>query len=282
MMNKNKPKLKNTLGLYANEVREHKWTFLVYLVLRALVIAAGIFSFVRGNYENVFYCILSLVLFLLPAFVTRNFGIELPQTLEVIVLVFVFAAEILGEMSGFYQKVAFWDSMLHTVTGFLAAAIGFALLDIFNRNEHFKFQISPVYMAVVAFCFSMTVAAVWEIFEFSMDTFFGFDTQKDMVVNTIGSVSLDLTKSNEVITISDIAKVTLTCADGTVYDLSDYGIYGYLDIGIRDTMKDIIVNLIGAVVFSVIGFFYIKNRGKGKVASRFIPKIRKNNEEKQS
>ena len=121
----------------------------------------------------------------------------------------------------------------------------------------------------------MTVAAVWEIFEFSMDTFLGFDMQKDMVVSTIGSVSLDLSKSNEVITISDIAKVTVTCADGTVYDLSDYGIYGYLDIGIRDTMKDIIVNLIGAVAFSVIGFFYIKNRGKGNLASKFIPRLRK-------
>ena len=271
----NKNKFKTGFELYKEEVKGHKWTFAVYVILRSLVVAIGVVSFFRGYYENVFYCILSLILFLLPAFVTKNFGIELPQTLEIIVLAFVFAAEILGELAGFYQKVTLWDSMLHTTTGFLAAAIGFALLDIFNKNEHFKFQVSPVYMAIVAFCFSMTVAAVWEIFEFSMDTFLGFDMQKDMVVSTIGSVSLDLSKSNEVITISDIAKVTVTCADGTVYDLSDYGIYGYLDIGIRDTMKDIIVNLIGAVAFSVIGFFYIKNRGKGNLASKFIPRLRK-------
>ena len=271
----NKNKLKTGFELYKEEVKGHKWTFAVYVILRSLVVAIGVVSFFRGYYENMFYCILSLVLFLLPAFVTKNFGIELPQTLEIIVLTFVFAAEILGELAGFYQKVTLWDSMLHTTTGFLAAAIGFALLDIFNKNEHFKFQISPVYMAIVAFCFSMTVAAVWEIFEFSMDMCFGFDMQKDMVVDSIGSVSLDLTKSNEVIRIPDISEVVIISADGSRYVLSDYGITGYLDIGIIDTMKDIIVNLIGALAFSVIGFFYIKTRGHGNLAKRFIPHLKK-------
>ena len=271
----NKNKFKTGFKLYKEEVKGHKWTFAVYVILRSLVVAIGVVSFFRGYYENVFYCILSLILFLLPAFVTKNFGIELPQTLEIIVLAFVFAAEILGELAGFYQKVTLWDSMLHTTTGFLAAAIGFALLDIFNKNEHFKFQISPVYMAIVAFCFSMTVAAVWEIFEFSMDMCFGFDMQKDMVVDSIGSVSLDLTKSNEVIRIPDISEVVIISADGSRYVLSDYGITGYLDIGIIDTMKDIIVNLIGALAFSVIGFFYIKTRGRGNLAKRFIPHLKK-------
>ena len=271
----NKNKLKTGFELYKEEVKGHKWTFAVYVILRSLVVAIGVVSFFRGYYKNMFYCILSLVLFLLPAFVTKNFGIELPQTLEIIVLTFVFAAEILGELAGFYQKVTLWDSMLHTTTGFLAAAIGFALLDIFNKNEHFKFQISPVYMAIVAFCFSMTVAAVWEIFEFSMDMCFGFDMQKDMVVDSIGSVSLDLTKSNEVIRIPDISEVVIISADGSRYVLSDYGITGYLDIGIIDTMKDIIVNLIGALAFSVIGFFYIKTRGRGNLAKRFIPHLKK-------
>ena len=271
----NKNKLKTGFELYKEEVKGHKWTFAVYVILRSLVVAIGVVSFFRGYYENMFYCILSLVLFLLPAFVIKNFGIELPQTLEIIVLAFVFAAEILGELAGFYQKVTLWDSMLHTTTGFLAAAIGFALLDIFNKNEHFKFQISPVYMAIVAFCFSMTVAAVWEIFEFSMDMCFGFDMQKDMVVDSIGSVSLDLTKSNEVIRIPDISEVVIISANGSRYVLSDYGITGYLDIGIIDTMKDIIVNLIGALAFSVIGFFYIKTRGRGNLAKRFIPHLKK-------
>jgi hypothetical protein len=276
----NKNKLKTGFELYKEEVKGHKWTFAVYVILRSLVVAIGVVSFFRGNYENVFYCILSLILFLLPAFVTKNFGIELPQTLEIIVLAFVFAAEILGELAGFYQKVTLWDSMLHTTTGFLAAAIGFALLDIFNKNEHFKFQISPVYMAIAAFCFSMTVGAVWELFEFSMDFFFGLYMQKDMVITSLSSVSLDLTKSNEVITLSDIAATELVTKSGEVICLSDYGIHGYLDIGIIDTMKDLFVNLIGALVFSVIGYFYIKTRGKGKLVRKFIPTIKEAKEDR--
>ena len=274
MMNKNQKKFNNGLKRYREEINRHKGTFAVYVILRFFVLAIGAVSFTAGNYQNFFLCILSLILFLLPAFVTKNFGINLPETLEIIVLLFIFAAEILGEISGFYLKVPFWDSMLHTVTGFLSAAIGFALMDILNRNEHFKFHISPVYMAIVAFCFSMTVGAVWELFEFSMDRFFGLDMQKDTVVSAIGSVSLDPTKSNEVFTVGDITSVLITTADGTVYSLSDYGIAGYLDIGIIDTMKDLFVNLIGAVVFSVIGYFYIKNRGKGRFAKKFIPTLK--------
>lgn len=272
MMTKNK--FKSLVKRYRDEIRQNKGAFTVYVILRALVIAIGIISFIAGNYQNFFLCILSLILFLLPAFVQTNFGIELPETLEIIVLLFVFAAEILGEISGFYMKISFWDTMLHTTTGFLAAAIGFALLDILNRNERFKFQISPVYMAIVAFCFSMTVGAVWELFEFSMDFFFGFDMQKDMIISSVNSVSLDLTKSNEVVSITDIVATEIITASGEVIRLSDYGITGYLDVGIIDTMKDLFVNFVGAVVFSVIGFFYIKSRGKGKFASRFIPTIK--------
>lgn len=274
MINKNKLKFKNFAKRYGDEVKSHKGAFAVYLTLRASVIAVGTVSFLSGNYQNFFLCILSLILFLLPAFVTKNFGIEFPETLEIIVLLFIYAAEILGEISGFYVKIAFWDTMLHTVTGFLAAAIGFALMDILNRNEHFKFQISPVYMAVVAFCFSMTVGAVWELFEFSMDMLFGLDMQKDTVVHAIGSVSLDLSASNELVSIEGIRDAVLLLADGTKTSLSELGVQGYLDIGIIDTMKDLFVNMIGAFVFSVIGYFYIKTRGKGRFAKKFIPTIK--------
>jgi len=272
-----KNKSKNTFQKYVREVKRQKTTFAVYLILRALVIAVGVISFLRGNYQNVFLCILSLVLFLLPAFVTKNFGIEFPDTLNIIVLLFIFAAEILGEISGFYVKVRFWDTMLHTVTGFLAAAIGFALIDIFNRNEHFKFQISPIYMAVVAFCFSMTVGGLWELFEFSMDFFFGLDMQKDTIVTAINSVTLDPAGGNTVTSVEGIKSVALTLTDGSVINLADLGINGYLDIGIIDSMKDLFVNMIGAFVFSVIGYFYIRSRGNGRFAKKFIPTLKDDN-----
>ena len=247
------------------EIREHKGSFAVYVVLRVLVIAVAVLEFFNGDYEAVFLCILTLLLLLAPAFVQVRFRIELPSALEVIVLVFVFAAEILGEISSFYEIFPFWDTALHTMNGFLAAAIGFSLVDLLNRSDRVKFELSPLYLAIVSFCFSMTIGVVWEFFEFSMDMMFGFDMQKDAVVHSISSVMLDPAHANHAVHINDITQVAVNGRD--------LGLGGYLDIGLIDTMEDLIVNFIGAVVFSVIGFIYVKNRGKGaSVISRFVPR----------
>ena len=202
------------------EIREHKSSFAVYVVLRVLVIAVAVLEFFNGDYEAVFLCILTLLLLLAPAFVQVRFRIELPSALEVIVLVFVFAAEILGEISSFYEIFPFWDTVLHTMNGFLAAAIGFSLVDLLNRSDRVKFELSPLYLAIVSFCFSMTIGVVWEFFEFSMDMLFGFDMQKDAVVHSISSVMLDPAHANHAIHINDITQVAVNGRD--------LGLGGYL------------------------------------------------------
>ena len=204
-------------------------------------------------------------LFMLPFFIQQNFGIELPSTLEIIILLFIFAAEILGELGCYFITYPYWDSMLHTTTGFLCAATGFALIDILNRNSRIKFQLSPVYVALAAFCFSMTVGVMWEFFEFGMDRLFHMDMQKDTVIQSVTSVMLDPTNSNIPVTIDGIHSVAVNG--------QDLGFDGYLDIGLYDTMEDLFVNFVGAVVFSAIGYFYIKHRGRGKLARAFIPTI---------
>ena len=247
------------------QMRENKSTFFVYIVLRAFVLVALAASLLRGHYESVFYCLLTLVLFQLPMFVQANFGIELPSTLEIIILVFIFASEILGELGCFFINVPNWDSILHTTTGFLCAAFGFALIDILNRNDKIKFQLSPIYVALVAFCFSMTIGVLWEFFEFSVDRLFHMDMQKDTIVHTISSVMLDPTNKNIPITIDGITSVAVNG--------KNLGFDGYLDIGLYDTMEDLLVNFIGALTFSIFGYFYIKRRGKGRIAKAFIPTI---------
>ena len=256
----------------------HKPTLTVYLVLRALIILIMVRAVLRGNYESVFLCALSLMLLVLPSILQKRLYITLPSTLEIVILLFIFAAEILGELASFYVRVPNWDTMLHTVNGFLCAAVGFALVDMINRNERFSLKLSPVYLAIVAFCFSMTVGVLWEFFEFAADRFLGLDMQKDTVLSAIGSVALDPTMSNKVIRVKDIADVIIVHADGSRQTL---GLGGYLDIGLYDTMKDLFVNFVGAVVFSVIGYFYVKQEGKGKFASRFIPKVPGPKEEKK-
>lgn len=253
-----------------NRFYKNKTTLTVYLVLRGLIIFILIRAVLRREYQSVFLCSLSLVLMIMPSIISRRLKIVLPDTLEIVILLFIFAAEILGELNSFYVRVPHWDTMLHTINGFLCAAIGFALVDMMNRNDRFTFQLSPLYLAIVSFCFSMTVGVLWEFFEFSGDYFLGMDMQKDTIVNAIHSVNLDPTLTNTVVHIRDIADVIVVHSDGTQQAL---GLGGYLDIGIIDTMKDLFVNFIGAVVFSFIGYFYVKKKGQGKVAHRFIPKV---------
>lgn len=246
-------------------IKRQPAVFTVYMVLRLIVLATLVSSILRGEYEGAFICLLVLALFMLPFFIQQNFGIELPSTLEIIILLFIFAAEILGELKCYFITFSHWDSMLHTTTGFLCAATGFALIDILNRNSRIKFQLSPIYVALTAFCFSMTVGVLWEFFEFGMDRLFLMDMQKDTVVQSITSVMLDPTNSNIPVTIDGITSVAVNG--------QELGFNGYLDIGLYDTMKDLFVNFVGAVVFSTIGYFYIKRRGQGKLAKAFIPTI---------
>lgn len=266
-----KPEKAKKIPYYTNHA-----TLMVYLVLRALVIAVLVRSALKGYYESVFLCGLTLLLMIMPSVISRRLKIELPGTLEIIILLFIFAAEILGEINSFYIRVPNWDTMLHTLNGFLCAAIGFALVDLLNRSDRFSFKLSPAYLALVAFCFSMTVGVLWEFFEYTGDLFLGFDMQKDTVIHAIRTVELDPTRSNKVVALVDIADVILVHGDGTQTAL---GLGGYLDVGLNDTMKDLMVNFVGAVVFSIIGYFYVKQEGKGSFAARFIPRVHRNHEQ---
>ena len=250
----------------------------VYLVLRLLVILVMVAQFFNRNFENVFLCILTLVLLLLPTVLERRLQIDLPNTLEIIIMLFIFAAEILGEIQAYYTAFPYWDTMLHTLNGFLCAAIGFSLVDLCNRHERFSLSLSPVFMAIVAFCFSMTIGVLWEFFEWGVDTFMAKDMQKDTVLQAIHSVTLHPEGRNIPVHIRDIADVILVHSDGTQTAL---GVGGYLDIGLIDTMSDLLVNFIGAVVFSIIGFFYVKSQGKGKLAKQFIPQMMEDEPEPQ-
>ena len=252
-------------------IRKKPTVFAVYLILRIVVLLTLVSSIIRGEYENAFVCLLVLFLFMLPLFIQQNFGIELPSTLEIIILLFIFASEILGELGCFFITYPNWDSILHTTTGFLCAATGFALIDILNRNSKIKFELSPVYVSLVAFCFSMTIGVLWEFFEFSMDRLFLMDMQKDTIIHSITSVMLDPTNMNIPVTIGDITSVAVNG--------QELGFGGYLDIGLYDTMEDLFVNFIGALVFSFIGYFYIKRRGEGKIAKAFIPTITETKQE---
>lgn len=258
--------LKKALEL---EVREHRSSFAVYLILRTLVILVLVRQIMMQNYENIFVCLLTLLLLLVPSFVQLTFKVELPIFLEILILVFIYAAEILGEIDNYYFSIPYWDTILHTINGFVCAAVGFSMVSLLNRSEKIQFFVSPLFLAIVSFTFSMTIGVLWEFFEFSMDQLFAMDTQKDTLITSIHSAGVDeiLPPFEE----NDIHKVTV---NGEV--ISDQG---YIDIGLIDTMEDLFVNFVGATIFSLFSYFYARNKERFTFLQNFISKKKDRNKD---
>ena len=245
-------------------VKDQKGVFILYSILRLFVVLIMIRSFILGNYEATATCLLVLALFFIPSLLEETLKIKIPPLFEGIMYCFIFAAEILGELGHFYTQFPIWDTMLHTLNGFLFAAVGFSTVDILNRTSK-NIQLSPLYLTMVAFCFSMTIGVLWEFFECGADIFLHQDMQKDFIVDHFQSVTLDPTHSQEVIRVEDITGTVIHTASG---DITIDG--GYLDIGILDTMKDLLVNFIGAIVFCSAGFAFLKYGESRKAAAKLV------------
>ena len=165
-------------------------SLMVYIIIRILILLCMAREIENGNIENALLCTLFLILLIVPTFVERTFKIDLPNVLEVIIFIFIFSAEILGEINNFYGIFHNFDDILHTINGFLAASIGFSLIYLLNENID-TFKLSPIFVSLVAFCFSMTIGIAWEFFEYGMDNFFGLNMQKDEYVYKINTVTTD-------------------------------------------------------------------------------------------
>ena len=248
---------------------ESKASLTIYLILRFLVIVCMIRELFNGNFQNALLCVLSLILFLIPAFIEKTFKIDLPTILEIVIFVFIFSAEILGEINNFYGRFPYFDDILHTINGFLSASVGFSLIYILNEKSE-AFNLSPVFVSLVAFCFSMTIGVAWEFFEYVMYNIFELDMQKEAYVYNINTVTIDPEQNNNVVKIEDINYTAVYDRDNQELIKLD----GYLDIGLHDTMKDLLVNFIGALVFSIFGYMYMINENKYTIAGKFLTKKR--------
>lgn len=249
-----------------------KAELIAYILLRGAVLIVLVAELLTRQWFNVFLCFLTLLLFMVPTMVERRLQLELPGPLEIVILCFIFSSAILGEIAEFYVKIPGWDTMLHTVNGFLMAAIGFSLIDLLNRSPRFHINLSPFFVAFVAFCFSMTTGVIWEFIEFGIDRTVHLDMQKDYVVSSISSVALNPEGANAAVLIRDIRSTTILWREGdTLRETVVAG--GYLDIGLADTMKDLLVNCLGAIVFSFIGVAYLHRRGKGGFVCGLIPRL---------
>ena len=239
----------------------------IYLILRFLVVICMILQIIRGDLNNALLCLLSLVLLFAPLFIQNKYEITLPDSLEISIYLFIFSAEILGEINNFYGIIPHWDTCLHTINGFLATAVGFSLVDLLNKNSK-DINLSPFYLCLVAFCFSMTIGILWEFFEYGGDKLMKFDMQKDTLITNVSSVYLNPDNENKPVVVDNIGKTEIFDKDGKLLYVIDGG---YLDIGLNDTMKDLFVNFIGALVFSIFAYIGLKNNKKSSVVKKFVP-----------
>ena len=149
------------------ELTEHKITFFVYFGLRLLVLGILILQIFHQNYENAFLCILTLILMITPSVIQATLKVEFPSPLEIIVLIFIFSAKILGEIRSFYMRFLYWDTVLHTLNGFLCAAIGFSLVDIMNRQRKMKiarhFNSGGIHSQEMRKAIDQSVARIYEM-----------------------------------------------------------------------------------------------------------------------
>ncbi len=175
------------------------------MIITNLVRIALIIAFIRGTIVNDhsqdFIIILTFAMTYYPSILEKRFGVYLPNGLQIVITLFIFAAQVLGEMNDFYNTIPWWDTMLHTTSGIVLGLIGFLFVYLLNEKGDANVNLSPVFVVIFAFCFALTIGVFWEFFEYGADRLFGYnmqkfrmpgqdglvDTMNDLIVDTVGA-----------------------------------------------------------------------------------------------
>ena len=194
-------------------------------------------EFVRTKSDYVLMliqCLLGVVAIFLPSILERRLKFDIPSNMEILYVIFLYCAIFLGEVRNFYYQVPYWDTILHTFSGAMLGALGFSVVSLMNQNKKWHLNLSPAFVAFFAFCFAITLGVVWEIYEFTFDGLLGLNMQK------------------------------FALEDGTLLQGRP---------ALTDTMKDLIVDAIGGIIISIVGFISLKYK-KGWVQRMEIKKIK--------
>lgn len=182
-----------------SESRKHLWDrqFLrkgdvaLAFFLRGLFILSIAISFFNENYNLIPLSAASLALTFLPSILERSIRVSLPASFQVVLLIFIFAAQFLGEIFNYYERFWWWDLLLHGWSGVLLGTIGFLLVYILNTASGVDIVMSPFFVAFFALCFAVTCGVVWEVFEYLMDVIFDTNMQKSGLHDTMGDLVID-------------------------------------------------------------------------------------------
>lgn len=193
--------------------------------LQSILLLEVLVAIWAGRWFTAFFTAMIILVTFMPVVLERRFRIHIPPELQLLAIGFVFGSLFLGEVRDYYARFWWWDIMLHTSSGVLLGILGFLLVHILNEVERLEFHLKPGFVAFFAFMFALGVGALWEIFEFAMDSIFGTNMQKPM----LGDPS-----------------------------------------GLTDTMWDLIVDALGALFISLLGWRYLRNPNKESFLERWI------------
>ena len=235
----------------------------IYIFIKILLISLVTYIFFESvpsqpkppslkTYTTSIVSVISLFIFILPNIVGKIFKVKFPMLLDIVICIFTFFAQILGDIYNFYLIIPWWDDFLHFTSGMMFIEIGYFFIDLIKINNS-KICLSPLFMVAISFYFTITVLTFWECIEFGCDKFLGTDTQKDTIVTEINSS--EFTRKNK--GTDKYIKIDTLIVNNQDWN-EKYG--GYLDIGLHDTMYDLLNGIIGAFFYSIVRYYNTKNK----------------------
>lgn len=156
------------------------------MVLQLILVGETVLAVLSQNWFTAFLTSMIIAITFFPLLFERRFRIHIPPELQLAAIAFVFASLFLGEIRDYYTRFWWWDMALHTTSGFLLGILGFLLVHVMNETEKIHVHMKPGFVAFFAFMFALGVGALWEIFEFTMDSLFGMNMQKPMLGDPSG------------------------------------------------------------------------------------------------
>lgn len=210
----------------------------VNLILAPTAPAPGVeHEKLRSDYAlMLIQCILGMVVMFLPSIIERKWRIDIPSFMHIVFVFFLYAAIYLGEVRSFYYKIPHWDTILHTFSGAMIGALGFSVVKLLNDSEKVKINLSPLFVAIFAFSFALAIGALWEVYEYTFDGLLGLNMQKFALENGTPLVGRN---------------------------------------AVSDTMKDLIVDSLGALATSAVGYISLKFK-KGWLEKFEVTRVWKN------
>lgn len=258
--------MKKSFGLIKNYFdNDNMFTKVIYVLLNLIIIINAIIEIINGNITNIVICVVSIILLFFPNFLEKKLNIKVPYILKILIYFYIFGTQILGEVNHFYLRVKYWDKIFHGLHGVIGSSIGFSLVYLLNKNSIHK-VFKPFFVVLTAFCISISISVIWEVLEYTLDISFKTDSQNDRYIDSINTVYLDSKKEGNVIKIDDISYVVL-------YDKNNNELKklnGYLDIGLFDTMNDLIINIVTSLLFCFYSYWYLLNKEKYCVINNFV------------